>query len=68
MFGRVTSKTLALRRLMHNIKIHLVATVPDSDAVCEFDCSEVECTRGKWRVCENRLSQVGLDRRPFGES
>lgn len=67
MFSRVTSSMLALRQLLHNIKINLVATVPDSDAVCEFDCSEVECTQDKWRVCENRLSQLPRERRSVGD-
>jgi hypothetical protein len=33
----------------------LVQTVPDSIAVCEFDCRALACRRGEWERCERRL-------------
>ena len=32
-----------------------VPEVPDSIAVCEFDCRKTECLMGHWAHCERRL-------------
>jgi hypothetical protein len=36
---------------------HLIQEVPDSIAVCEFDCRETDCTVERWASCERRKNR-----------
>ena len=36
----------------------LIQEVPDSIAVCEFECRETECTMERYVSCERRLQAV----------
>ena len=33
----------------------LIQDVPESIAVCEFDCREPQCSGERWHSCERRL-------------
>jgi len=37
---------------------HLIQDVPESIAVCEFDCRQPDCTPEQWASCEHRLRAV----------
>lgn len=37
---------------------HLIQDVPESIAVCEFDCRKPDCTPEQWASCERRLRTV----------
>ena len=37
---------------------HLIQDVPESIAVCEFDCRHSDCTPEQWASCEHRLRTV----------
>jgi hypothetical protein len=34
---------------------HLVQTVPDDIAQCEFHCSKTDCSHTEWNDCKRRL-------------
>ncbi len=42
--------------LFERVMGNLVQSVPEELAVCEFDCSAVECSQKKWENCPRRLS------------
>jgi hypothetical protein len=43
----------------------LIQDVPESIAVCEFDCRETDCTSERWVSCERRLRTIqGTPRAP----
>ena len=50
--------------LLERVMGSLVQPVPEELAMCEFDCSAVECAPEKWANCPRRLSAE----RPGGES
>jgi hypothetical protein len=60
MRGKLRKQSQRFDELLRSIVAWFVATVPDSDAVCEFDCPETNCSRGKWQTCQNR-------KKPFGQ-
>jgi len=37
---------------------HLIQDVPESLALCEFDCRRTDCTPEQWASCERRLRAV----------
>lgn len=37
---------------------HLIQDVPESLALCEFDCRHPDCTPEQWASCERRLRAV----------
>jgi hypothetical protein len=44
-----------IRNLWRWLQGQMVQDVPDSIAVCEFDCRSACCRRGEWEGCEHRL-------------
>ena len=54
-----------IRNLWRWLQDQMVQDVPDSLAVCEFDCRSASCRRGEWERCEHRLgdSAAGLRHR-----
>ncbi len=40
------------------LKDQIVEDVPDSLALCEFDCRKQPCRMGEWERCERRLRDV----------
>lgn len=38
---------------------HIVQTVPEGIALCEFDCSATECSPETWNHCKRRLESLG---------
>ena len=40
----------------------LIQDVPESIAVCEFDCRRNDCTAEEWVSCERRLEAVRRSR------
>jgi hypothetical protein len=49
-----------IRNLWRWLQGQVVQDVPDSLAVCEFDCRSTACRRGEWERCEHRLAKVRL--------
>jgi len=43
------------RNLFPGSQTHLVETVPNDIALCEFDCSKTQCSFGEWESCARRL-------------
>jgi hypothetical protein len=41
----------------------LIQDVPESIALCEFDCREPNCTAERWAACERRIEQERLSER-----
>jgi hypothetical protein len=54
-------------RLRQWIAAELVADVPQSDAVCEFDCRRTQCSAGAWEVCDRRRSNANGELWPARE-
>jgi hypothetical protein len=48
----------SFRRLWKWIKDQVVQTVPEKDAVCEFECRKLQCTGGEWEICQRRLQAI----------
>jgi hypothetical protein len=46
------------------IKSQIVQPVPESDALCEFDCKINDCTFGRWVECERRLKRAADELMP----
>ncbi len=53
-----TNKISIGRRFWNFIFRGWIAEVPDDIACCEFNCRELNCDRGKWETCENRLRYI----------
>lgn len=47
------------RFLMHQ----LIQDVPETIALCEFDCREPNCSAERWATCERRLKHEQLGER-----
>lgn len=43
------------RNLFPDSKTHLIETVPNDIALCEFDCRKTQCSFGEWESCARRL-------------
>ncbi len=41
--------------LWRRLKSMLIADVPDDLAICEFECSKINCRQGEWATCERRI-------------
>ena len=44
-----------IRNLWRWLQGQMVQDVPDSIAVCEFECRPASCRRDEWERCEHRL-------------
>lgn len=57
-----------LRRGWRFLLDGLIQSVPEEDALCEFDCRNEQCTMSEWSTCERRLqavaAQLRFSRRP----
>jgi hypothetical protein len=53
--------TTALGRWIHN---HIVQSVPEDIALCEYDCRKLECSMGEWEHCERRKQHLRTARDP----
>jgi hypothetical protein len=47
-----------LQKLWERIKAQIVGEVPETDALCEFDCPKLQCTEGEWESCDRRLRRA----------
>jgi hypothetical protein len=36
----------------------VIQEVPDTDALCEFDCRRLQCSQGEWESCERRIRRA----------
>ena len=43
-----------------NIWQKVSAPVPVENAVCEFECRELDCSEERWKNCERRKNYVNL--------
>lgn len=48
----------AILRLMQRVTEKLIADVPSTHAVCEFDCRKVQCSHTDWTCCARRLAHA----------
>lgn len=53
-----------IARLGRWLRDQVVQEVPESLAVCEFDCDRPDCRTGDWERCERRHGPVHLDEAP----
>ena len=44
----------------------LIQSVPEEDALCEFDCRKPQCALDEWSTCERRLQAVAAQLRFSG--
>jgi hypothetical protein len=44
----------------------LIQSVPEEDALCEFDCRKPQCGVAEWSTCERRLQAVAAQLRFAG--
>jgi len=44
--------------LRQRLMSHLVQTVPDKIAICEFDCTKAVCLNSEWKDCKRRLDSL----------
>jgi hypothetical protein len=45
-------------RLWRSFLNNLVQDVPDTYALCEFDCRKPQCTVAEWTSCERRIQRA----------
>ena len=50
--------TTSGRRVSARLRGHVVAEVSEHSAVCEFDCSKLECRHAHWDRCARRVANV----------
>ena len=43
---------------------HIVQTVPDGLALCEFNCSVTQCSEETWSHCKRRLDALEQGKQP----
>jgi curli biogenesis system outer membrane secretion channel CsgG len=46
------------------LRDQIVQPVPESSALCEFDCRKQQCTMGEWENCDRRLTQAAGELMP----
>jgi len=56
------------RRFWQWIRSQIVQEVPESQALCEFDCQKLECSQEEWANCERRLQGAAGELRPESSS
>jgi hypothetical protein len=44
-----------LHRVWRWIKGQVVQDVTQDEALCEFDCRKLRCTRDEWETCDRRI-------------
>lgn len=49
----------ALGRWIHN---HIVQSVPEDIALCEYDCRKLACSVGDWENCDRRRQHSRMAR------
>ena len=47
--------------LRDRLMSHLVQTVPDGIALCEFGCSKTRCSESEWEHCTRRIDSLKPD-------
>jgi len=40
------------------LKSQISTSVPEEDALCEFDCRKPQCAHGEWDECERRQTKA----------
>jgi hypothetical protein len=63
-----TPKASLLRRGWRFLMDGLVQSVPEEDALCEFDCRKPQCGLDEWLTCERRLQAVAAQARFAGRA
>ena len=53
-----------LRNVWDRVRRQIVCEVPETDALCEFDCRRLQCTEGEWETCERRLRRAAGELMP----
>jgi hypothetical protein len=61
-----TPKASLLRRGWRFLMDGLIQSVPEEDALCEFDCRKPQCGLDEWSTCERRLQAVAAQSRFAG--
>jgi len=54
-----------LARLWRWTKGHIIQTVPEDIALCEFSCNKTQCTLGEWQNCERRIHNAAGELTPL---
>ena len=49
------------------IRRQTISEVPESDALCEFDCRKPQCYEGEWETCQRRLQHAAGELMPVKE-
>jgi hypothetical protein len=57
-----------LRRGWRFLVDGLIQSVPEEDALCEFDCRKPQCGLDEWSTCERRLQAVAAQLRFSGRT
>lgn len=47
--------------LRERLMSHLVQTVPEEIAICEFNCTKLQCSHSDWENCQRRLDSLKHD-------
>lgn len=53
-----------LRNIWDRVRGQIVGEVPETDALCEFDCPRLQCTEGEWEICNRRLHRAAGELMP----
>jgi len=56
-----------VRAFWHKLMARLVAEVPASLAVCEFECRKPACDPGHFAACSRRLAGAAREATPSGD-
>jgi hypothetical protein len=48
----------SLRKLSEWALCAIIQDVPESFALCEFDCRKGQCRQSEWATCERRLNRA----------
>ncbi len=59
-------KAHPFRRGWRFLMDELIQSVPEEDALCEFDCRKQQCALDEWSTCERRLQAVAAQLRFSG--
>jgi hypothetical protein len=64
MFVQVSKKATLFRRFRRWVRNQVIQDVPNSIALCEYDCRKQQCTTEQWAACERRLSGASGELKP----
>ena len=53
-----------LRNISDWVSRQFIREVPESDALCDYDCRKLQCREGEWETCERRLRRAAGELMP----